>query len=103
MKNLIDNIIEIDHTADERLKEAEQRKAQALKEIDARKAEITKEITMHGDTHLTDLEKTESEAAQKQIQKLDEQLQQKKEVMKSLYEKEREKWVEELTNGVLSR
>ncbi|HJB25237.1 MAG TPA: hypothetical protein H9662_01320 [Firmicutes bacterium] len=103
MKNLIDKIIEIDHTADERLKEAEQRKAQALKEIDARKAEIMKEITMHGDTHLTDLEKTESASAQKQIQMLDKTLQENKKTMESLYEQGREKWVRELTDGILSR
>ncbi len=103
MKNLIDRIIEIDHTADERLKEAEERKAQALKEIDARKAEIMKEITMHGDTHLTELENSESASAQKKIQRLDEDLKARKVEMKSLYEKERDHWVKELADSILSR
>lgn len=56
MKNLIDRIIEIDHTADQRLKEAEERKAQALKEIDARKAEITKVV--FGLEYVENLERT---------------------------------------------
>ncbi len=103
MKNLIDRIVEIDHTADERLKEAERRKVQALKEIDARKAEIMKEITMHGDTHLTDLENTEGASAQKKIQRLDEELKAKKETMKGIYEIEKEQWVKELADSILSR
>lgn len=103
MKNLIDRIIEIDHTADEKLKEAQRRKEEALKEIDARKNEIMKEITLHGDNHLTDLDKTESESAQKQMHVLDQNLQLRKQKLAEVFESERKTWVEELAGQILSR
>jgi len=103
MKNLIDRIIEIDHTADERLREAQHRKEQAFREIDAHKNEIMKEITLHGDNHLTDLEQTESAAAKKQRDMLDDNLKIRKEKLKETFDSQREAWAGELVNRILSR
>lgn len=103
MENLVNKIIEIDRTAEEKLKQAHQDKEQAIKRVDQRKQEIMNEVSERGDKKLAAFEQSEKLSADEQIQAIRKRLFSDCNRLQKQFDQDNAKWTDQLVNRVLGK
>lgn len=101
MKELLDQIMEIDHAANDRLNAAIRRKEEAKQQVDAEKEKISKEIEDYAKKHLEEFEATEQKNAQEAKDLIDQRLAGEKQRLRKIYNAKEEEWISELVSSVI--
>ena len=103
MENLVNKIIEIDRTAEAKLKQAQEQKEQAIQQIDQRKREIMNEVSERGDKKLAAFEQSEKLSAGEQIQAINKRLLSDCNRLQKQFDQHNTEWTHELFNRVLGK
>lgn len=103
MKELFDQIMSIDHRANERLNEAVRRKEEAVRKVLEEKRKLSQQMEESAQNYLSDMEAAEKSNAQEQMQLCKERAEQEKDRLEQVYREKRETWVAQITDSVLGR
>ena len=102
-KELFDQIMSIDHRANELLNEAVRRKEEAVRKVLEEKQKLSQQMEESAQNYLSDMEAAEKSNAQEQMQLCKERAEQEKDRLEQVYREKRETWVAQITDSVLGR
>ena len=85
MKELFDQIMSIDHRANERLNEAVRRKEEAVRKVLEEKQKLSQQMEESAQNYLSDMEAAEKSNAQEQMQLCKERAEQEKDRLEQVY------------------
>ncbi|MGN0638159.1 MAG: hypothetical protein ACI4J0_07285 [Huintestinicola sp.] len=102
MDDIIKSIIEIDRGASKRIEDAEKEKLRIIEEAKAEEERMVEKAVEEKKAELAKLEKAELDKANARISELTEEKNAKLEAMKQSFEKNSDKWCEEIFKAVIS-
>ena len=94
--NLVNRIVEAEHTAKAMVHEAEEKQARLQSDLDKEIAAMRTGYFARADRRLEMVRQTEREGAQEEIAQLDEKLRAAMEAVESAYAKNKDRWVDTL-------
>lgn len=103
MKDLMDSIMSIDHSANNKLNEAIRKKQEAIEKINKQKIKMAKEIEDYANEHLDTFEKSEKLSAQDSMLAIKNNSDEEQERLLNLYNANREKWVSSIVSNITSK
>ena len=103
MQELINRIIQINQVADQKVKQAEKEQQKALKHLETEKVGVSDEIQSRATNRLGNFEDSEKLNAEESIKKIRHHYQTEKQRLQDIYDKNHEKWVDQLVNQVLHK
>ncbi len=101
MKELIDRIMMIDRTAQERLTKAQEQKAQRLKQIQEQKIAIAAEMDAHAKERLADADKIELEIAEEKVAEIKKRVSAEKARLDEVYHAQKESYLNTILTGII--
>ena len=102
MDDIIKSIIEIDRGASKRIEEAEKQKLHIIEEARAEEERMIADTLEAKKAELAELEKEELKKTNARISELMQEKNEKLEAMKASFEKNSDKWSEEIFKAVIS-
>ena len=94
--NLVNRIVEAEHTAKALVHEAEEKQARLQSDLEAEIAAMRAGYFARADRRLELVRQTEEEGAREEIQRLDEKLHAALDAVESAYAKNKDRWVDTL-------
>lgn len=101
MKDLMDTIINIDRSANEKLKQAIQNKEEEMERIKEKKKALSKQIKEYADTHLASFEESEKLSSQDGILAIKNSADEERDHLDSIYEKYHQQWIDEIVSHII--
>lgn len=101
MKELLEQIMQIDHAANDRLNAAIQRKEEAMRQVDLQKEKLCQEMEEYAQKHLEDFEESQRQETQDEMGKIDAVLNEKKKMLQDRYDQKQAEWVSALFDEVV--
>lgn len=102
LKDLMNTIISIDKNANQKLKQAAERKEQEIEKINHKKDSLSKQIQTYADEHLKSFEESEKLAAQDSILAIKNTSDAEKNRIQDIFEKNRSQWAEDMVKRILN-
>lgn len=103
MKDLMESIMSIDHSANNKLNEAIRRKEEAIEKINKRKIKMAKEIEEYANAHLDTFEKSEKLSAQDSMLAIKNTADDEQQRLLNLYDANKEEWVSSIVSNITSK
>lgn len=102
MTDLLQKIIEVDKAARERVKQAEKERADAYAGAESKKNDLIREEKQKALKKAEELSEEHKKAGEKQLSALQQQDKTVEERMRKRYEENKDEWVRQITQAVLS-
>lgn len=102
MKDLMETIITIDKAANNKLNDAIRRKEEAMEEVKRRTEILTREIEEKAKKHLAQLETTEMQSIEAELQQIHQKTLAEKQRLSAIYEEKHPQWITSIVDSVLN-
>ena len=103
MQELINRIIQINQTADQKVKQAEKEQQKALNHLETEKVGVSDEIQSRATNRLGNFEASEKRNAEESMKKIKHRCHMEKQRLQKIYDQNHKKWVDQLVNQVLHK
>lgn len=103
MKDLMESIMSIDHSANNKLNEAIRRKQEAIEKINQKKIKMAKEIEEYANAHLDTFEKSEKLSAQDSMLAIKNNSDEEQERLYNLYNKNKDVWINTIVSNIIEK
>ena len=103
MKDLMERILTIDHTANNRLNEAIRKKEEMIAEINERKRKLSQEIEDYANNHLASFEESEKLSSQDSMLAIKNSADTEQARLQKIYDDNHAQWVETIVSNILAQ
>lgn len=101
MKDLVQRILQIDHTAKIKLEEAEQRKQETLQKIEEKKHALADSLSQRSKDYLTNAEENEAAAAKEAIDEIQTTMTAEQDRLHTLYLANQQAYLDQLLSDII--